>query len=80
MAAKFLRYSLPILVLFDLLAAVGIVTVVSWLAKQVKGGSCRRSRCADSLHGGGARIVRGAGAGVAVLLDASHDTGALARR
>jgi hypothetical protein len=36
LAAKFLRYSLPILVLFDLLAAVGIVTVVSWLAKQAK--------------------------------------------
>jgi 4-amino-4-deoxy-L-arabinose transferase-like glycosyltransferase len=36
-AAKFLRYSLPILVLFDLLAAVGIVAIVGWLAKQVKG-------------------------------------------
>ncbi len=38
-AAKFLRYSLPILVLFDLLAAVGIVAIVGWLAKQVKGES-----------------------------------------
>jgi hypothetical protein len=36
MAAKFLRYSLPILVLVDLLAAVGIATMVGWLAKQVK--------------------------------------------
>jgi hypothetical protein len=34
MAAKFLRYSLPILVIIDLLAAVGIVSAVNWLQKR----------------------------------------------
>jgi hypothetical protein len=34
MAAKFLRYSLPILVIVDLLAAVGIVAAVDWLVKR----------------------------------------------
>ena len=36
MAAKFLRYSLPIFVLVDLLAAVGIVAAVEWLLKRMK--------------------------------------------
>ena len=34
MAAKFLRYSLPILVIVDLLAAVGIVAAVNWLQRR----------------------------------------------
>jgi len=36
MAAKFLRYSLPILVVVDLMAAVGIVASVTWLLTRVK--------------------------------------------
>ena len=36
MAAKFLRYSLPILVVVDLMAAVGIVAAVTWLLKRMK--------------------------------------------
>ena len=36
MAAKFLRYSLPILVIVDLMAAVGIVAAVTWLSKRMK--------------------------------------------
>ena len=35
-AAKFLRYSLPILVIVDLMAAVGIVAAVNWLLKRVR--------------------------------------------
>lgn len=37
MAAKFLRYSLPVLVIVDLMAAVGIVAGVNWLVMRVKG-------------------------------------------
>jgi hypothetical protein len=36
MAAKFLRYSLPILVIVDLMAAVGIVATFEWLSKRIK--------------------------------------------
>ena len=36
MAAKFLRYSLPILVILDLMAAVGIVAALEWLFKRLK--------------------------------------------
>ena len=36
MAAKFLRYSLPILVIFDLIAAVGIVASLTWLMQRLK--------------------------------------------
>ena len=36
MAAKFLRYSLPVLVIVDLMAAVGIVAAVHWLLTRVK--------------------------------------------
>jgi hypothetical protein len=36
MAAKFIRYSLPILVVFNLLAAVGVVTAVRWIAQKLK--------------------------------------------
>jgi hypothetical protein len=36
MAAKFLRYSLPILVVVDLTAAVGIVTTLNWLGRKVR--------------------------------------------
>jgi dolichyl-phosphate-mannose-protein mannosyltransferase len=36
MAAKFLRYSLPILVVVDLIAAVGIVASVTWLLTRAK--------------------------------------------
>lgn len=36
MAAKFLRYSLPILVIVDLMAAVGIVASITWLTTRVK--------------------------------------------
>jgi len=34
MAAKFLRYSLPVLVIADLMAAVGIVAAVEWLSRR----------------------------------------------
>ena len=36
MAAKFLRYSLPILVIVDLMAAVGIVAAAEWLSTRMK--------------------------------------------
>jgi len=36
MAAKFLRYILPILVVFNMLAAVGLVAFVTWLVARVK--------------------------------------------
>lgn len=36
MAAKFIRYSLPILVVVNLIAAVGLVTAVNWIAQRVK--------------------------------------------
>ena len=36
MAAKFLRYSLPMLVMLNLLAAVGIVASLNWLTGRVK--------------------------------------------
>jgi hypothetical protein len=38
LAAKFLRYSLPILVVVDLMAAVGIVAAVEWLVKRMTSG------------------------------------------
>ena len=36
MAAKFLRYALPVLVIVDLMAAVGLVAMVNWLVARVK--------------------------------------------
>jgi len=36
MAAKFLRYSLPILVIVDLMAAVGLVFAINWLMERMK--------------------------------------------
>jgi len=38
MAAKFLRYSLPILVICDLMAAVGLVAALMWLAQRLTNG------------------------------------------
>ena len=38
MAAKFIRYSLPMMVLLELLAAVGIVASVTWLTSVMNGG------------------------------------------
>ena len=35
-AAKFLRYSLPMLVIFDLMAAVGLVFAINWLTARIK--------------------------------------------
>jgi hypothetical protein len=40
-AAKFLRYSLPILVIVDLMAGVGLVTATMWLAKRLTTGAHR---------------------------------------
>lgn len=42
MAAKFLRYSLPMLVLIDLLAAVGVVIAVGWTVRWLRRDITRR--------------------------------------
>ena len=43
MAAKFQRYSLPILVFIDILAAVGVVTTMTWLAHRIQRAAVRRA-------------------------------------
>ena len=78
MAAKFLRYSLPMLVLLDLLAAVGIVASVGMAGKQVKGEAAGLRR-AGRLRSAGARAVRRAGEGLALLRDEPQRARALAR-